>query len=115
MLDPTLFGPGSLDENSRRRSVYFTIKRSKFPNVMIVFDWPEHLVSIGRRPSTTITPQALYFMNSPRARQYADALAKRASGSVAAIYQIALGRDATPEEISSAKSFLKSQTRPLRW
>jgi hypothetical protein len=110
VLDPTMFGPGSLDENMRRRSVYFTVKRSRLPNSMLVFDWPEHLVSIGSRPSTTVAPQSLYLMNSPQARQYAGALAQRGGGSVEAIYLLALSREATPAERDSAAAFLKEQT-----
>lgn len=109
-LDSTMFGPGSLDENMRRRSVYFTVKRSRLPNSMLVFDWPEHLVSIGERPSTTVAPQSLYLMNSPDVRQCAEALAKRSGGEVDAVYQLALSREASVTERDSAAAFLKSQT-----
>src|SRR5438477_8879644 len=37
-LDETQFGPGSLDEGMRRRSIYFTIKRSKLIPMMVQFD-----------------------------------------------------------------------------
>jgi cytochrome c553 len=111
LLDPARFGPGSLDEAMRRRSVYFTVKRSRLPNVMLVFDWPEHLVSIGQRPSTTVAPQALYFMNSPQARRYAAGLAARSGGSLDAVYRLALLRSPTPEERAAARSFLDSQAR----
>ncbi|HAW98838.1 MAG TPA: hypothetical protein DCX67_09910, partial [Opitutae bacterium] len=63
-LDKTMFGKGTLDERSRRRSVYFMIKRSKLIPTMQLFDAPEPLVSQGHRASTTIAPQALMFMNS---------------------------------------------------
>ena len=65
MLDDTMYGKGSLDERSRRRSIYFMIKRSKLIPVMQLFDAPEPLVSQGRRMNTTIAPQALMLMNSP--------------------------------------------------
>ena len=109
LLDPTPFGPGSKSESMRRRSIYFTIKRSQLPNVMIVFDWPEHLVSIGKRPTTTVASQSLYMMNSPQVRSYATALAQRAEGSVDRIYQIALGRVPTANERDAANAFLKQQ------
>lgn len=110
MLDPTMFGPGSLDEAMNRRSVYFTVKRSKLINSMLVFDWPEHIVSIGARPSTTVAPQSLWMMNSPQVRKYAEALARRSDGSVDAVYRHALNRDATDTERDAAGRFLKSQT-----
>ena len=31
VLDPTMHGPGTRDENSKRRSIYFNIKRSTLP------------------------------------------------------------------------------------
>ena len=46
---PAMFGPGSLDPTMLRRSVYFFIKRSQLIPMMMLFDWPEHLVSIGQR------------------------------------------------------------------
>ena len=52
-----------------RRSVYFFIKRSQLIPMMMLFDWPEHLVSIGQRSTTTTAPQALMFMNSPLGRR----------------------------------------------
>src|SRR5262249_51084247 len=64
MLDTTMYGPGTLDEASRRRSIYFTVKRSKLIPMLQVFDAPEALVSLGERPATTIAPQALLLMNN---------------------------------------------------
>ena len=61
----------------RRRSIYFMIKRSKLIPFLQVFDTPEPLASVGQRPSTTIAPQALIFMNNPRVREYAKGFAQR--------------------------------------
>ncbi len=108
LFDPTPYGPGTLDKSMKRRSIYFTIKRSKLIGSMLVFDWPEHLVSIGQRASTTIAPQALYFLNSPQARQYAEGLANRAK-DIQGAYRIALNRPATAAEIDAAASFMQSQ------
>ena len=49
----SMFGAGTLDPNMRRRSVYFFIKRSQLIPSMMLFDWPEHLVGIGQRATTT--------------------------------------------------------------
>jgi mono/diheme cytochrome c family protein len=108
-LDRRMYGPGSLNESMARRSIYFTIKRSRLPNAMLVFDWPEHLVSMGKRPNTTVAPQALYLMNSPQVRHYAKGLAGRAKQSVDAAYQLALGRPATDAEKEAATAFMGSQ------
>jgi hypothetical protein len=77
-LDSRMFGPGSLDTSMKRRSIYFTIKRSALIPDLMVLDWPEHLVSIGRRVPTTTAPQALLFLNSRPARRSAGSFAKRA-------------------------------------
>jgi len=116
-LDLTQFGPGTLDQNMTRRSVYFFIKRSQLIPMMMLFDWPEHLVSIGQRPVTTIAPQALMFMNSPQGRDYAMAFAKRLPQDaperiVREAWRLAFGR--TPSEAESVASveFLKQQPDP---
>ena len=77
LLDERMYGPGSLDESHHRRSIYFTVKRSKLVPMMQVFDAPEALTSIGDRPSTTIAPQALLLLNNPNVRQCARSFARR--------------------------------------
>ena len=56
-LSERMFGPGSLDEAQKRRSIYFTIKRSQLVPIMMLFDAPDSLQSLGIRSSTTIAPQ----------------------------------------------------------
>jgi hypothetical protein len=114
MLDKTMHGPGSLDQNMRRRSVYFFIKRSQLIPTMMLFDWPEHLVSIGARSVTTIAPQSLLFMNSPQVRQYADGFAGRlqgrsASEAIQEAYRFSLGREPNDREQQFAADFLTRQ------
>ena len=76
-LDLTMYGPGSLDEGHVRRSIYFMVKRSRLIPAMQIFDAPEPLASIGERPSTTVAPQALMFMNNPQVRNAAKSFARR--------------------------------------
>jgi hypothetical protein len=108
LLDRKMYGPGTLDENMTRRSIYFFIKRSKLIPMMMVFDAPEPLVSQGGRPTTTIAPQALLFMNSPLVRRAAAGLAKQ--GTVEKIYRRALGRSPSPKELSAAAEFVLRQS-----
>jgi hypothetical protein len=121
LLDSTMYGPGTLDENSKKRSIYFTMKRSKLIPALIVFDAPDGTTGVGERSSTTIAPQALHLMNNPQVRAAAKGLAKRAlegnAGSDAAVtkaYRIALGREPTAGELADAQGFLKGQTGPAR-
>ena len=118
-LDAAMFGPGTKDERSKRRSIYFTMKRSQLIGSMVVFDQPEPLVSQGARPTTTVAPQALLLMNGPQVREWAEAFARRveaetSGGEVPAqinrAYLLALSRPATAKEQASAAAFLASQT-----
>jgi hypothetical protein len=119
-LDPTLYGPGSLDEGHKRRSIYFTIKRSKLIPMMQLFDQPEPLVSVGVRPSTTIAPQALAFMNSPHVREYARSFAAKLAAQestpdqVALGYQAAIGRAPDAEELAASAAFIEAQEASYR-
>ncbi|MGZ4987886.1 MAG: DUF1549 and DUF1553 domain-containing protein, partial [Limisphaerales bacterium] len=114
-LDATMFGPGTKDEKSRRRSIYFTIKRSQLMGSMVAFDCPEPLVSQGFRPTTTVAPQALMILNGPQVREWAEALARKVGGEsdsgklVTRVYETTLGRKPTRVEKKDAEMFLKKQ------
>jgi hypothetical protein len=115
LLDRRMYGPGTLDANMKRRSVYFFIKRSQLIPMMMLFDWPEHLVSIGQRQSTTIAPQALAFMNNPLARSAAEALANQVSGvgELDKVYLQVLSRRASDAELEAAMRFI-AQAQKIR-
>lgn len=116
-LDRKMFGPGTLDQNMKRRSVYFFIKRSKLIPMMMLFDWPEHLVSIGQRTSTTVAPQALMFMNSQQGRAYAESFAAMLAGEddpIEQAYRSALGRAPSPDERKLAEEFRTGQASEYR-
>lgn len=114
-LDPKMFGPGTLDESQRRRSIYFMIKRSRLIPMMQVFDQPEPLASQGSRPSTTIAPQALLFMNNPQVVKWAHALAatldqKDPDAAIQLLYLRTLGRNPSPSELSDNRAFFDAQS-----
>ncbi len=119
MLDEQMFGPGTLDESMRRRSIYFTVKRSHLIPMLQVFDWPDALAGVGDRQATTVAPQALLLMNNPQVRAYAAGLAKRTApdaattdeDAVAKGYEIALGRSPTDDERADAVKFLEEQRK----
>jgi hypothetical protein len=118
-LDPTMYGPGTLDPNMKRRSVYFSIKRSQLIPMMMLFDWPEHLVSIGQRASTTVAPQALAFMNGPQTRQYAERLAQRLAGqnrdeAIKKAYLLAYARSPGEREAKLSAAFIDKQASGYR-
>ena len=114
MLDRSMYGPGAQNESMPRRSIYFFIKRSELIPSMMLFDWPEHLVGIGRRPSTTIAPQALLFLNSPHTRRFAEGFAIRLAGldrqtTVREAYRAAFARPPRPSETEKGVAFLTRQ------
>jgi hypothetical protein len=86
---------------------------------MVVFDAPEPLASQGSRPTTTVAPQALLMMNSPQARQWAVAFARRVESEAkssdpaalaARAYALALGRPPRETEASAALEFIARGT-----
>ena len=114
-LDERMFGPGTLDANHRRRSIYFMIKRSRLVPMMQIFDQPEPLSSQGSRPSTTIAPQALLFMNNAQVVNWSSALAasvadKELEPAVNEIYLRTLSREPTADELQQVKDFVGEQS-----
>ncbi len=117
LLDSTMFGPGTLDESMKRRSIYFFVKRSRLIPTMILFDAPNALQSIGLRQTTTVAPQALMLINNVNMREYAAALAKRISPgestpvaeAVRRGYLLTVGRAPAESELADDLAFLKQQ------
>jgi hypothetical protein len=116
-LDARPFGPGTLDPNHKRRSIYFFVKRSKLVPQMVLFDAPDALQGMERRPTTTVAPQALLVLNGPAVRGYAEAFARRVSpheatplpDAVRSGYRLALGREPGADELSDSVQFLREQ------
>jgi mono/diheme cytochrome c family protein len=116
-LDRAMYGPGTLDENMRRRSIYFFTKRSKLIPTMTLFDAPNALQSLPVRATTTIAPQALMLMNSPQIRDWSLALAKRViqqapdnvGSQLEQAYRLALGRLPSTKEKTEGSAFLSRQ------
>ncbi len=118
LLDARMFGPGTLDESTRRRSIYFTVKRSKLVAMMQTFDAPDALSSIGERSTTTVAPQALLLLNNANTREFAKGFARRIapepatdlSAAIRQAYVIAITRQPTDEELADALAFITAQT-----
>ena len=122
-LDSTPFGPGSLDPNMPRRSVYLTVKRSQLVPMLQVFDCPDALSGQGERSATTVAPQALLLLNNQLVRNAANGLAERVlaasdissiSDRVSRAYELVLGRPATGDERARGEAFLAEQTKAMR-
>jgi hypothetical protein len=117
-LDLTMYGPGTLNENVPRRSVYLTVKRTQPIPILQLFDAPEAIQSVGDRSATTVAPQALALLNSPFVRQRAEQLAQRTAPKtpdlvpkmIDDVYRTALGRKPTAAERKTMQTFITKQT-----
>jgi hypothetical protein len=113
-LDPRMYGPGLADESMKRRSIYFRIQRSQLIPSLQVFDWPDTLTSAGARSTTTVSPQALLFLNNPNVRSAANAFAakvkphadKNLPTGVDWAYRSAFGRPPSKEESDVGVDYL---------
>jgi hypothetical protein len=118
-LDDTKFGKGTLDVKSKRRSVYFTVKRSRLIPLLQLFNAPDAMQGIASREESTVAPQALALLNSPIIRDLATKLATKVRPNaqttiVQAIdqaYQVVLARPATIEETKTMATFVLNQSK----
>jgi cytochrome c553 len=121
-LDEHLFGPGTLDPNHQRRSIYFFVKRSQMPLSMVLFDAPDTLSGTEQRATTTIAPQALLLMNNHLVRTSAEAFAHRLEAdrgksnadAVRRGYLLAVTRPPTASELDDAVQFLQEQAKAYK-
>jgi hypothetical protein len=124
-LEPRMFGPGSLDVDQPRRSIYYFVKRSKLMPMITLFDGPDTLQDLAMRSETTIAPQSLLFLNSPMVRGCAEALANRVlrnskdssrdvGASIKRAYQLALSRNPTNSERRTSQEFVQAQLENYR-
>ncbi len=121
-LDERMYGPGSLDESQRRRSIYFTVKRSQLVPSMMLFDAPDSLQGLGNRAATIVAPQALAMLNNAQIQGYARALAKRllaadpaaTQAAVTRGYLVALGRPPDAVELADSLAFIQAAAERYR-
>ena len=131
-LDRTMYGKGTRDPTQKRRSIYFTVKRTLLNPMLNLYDAPEALTSTAQRNVTTTAPQALLLVNSPYVRKLAAAFAARIapqklptilkdkshvrldddlSTFVSNAYRFALNREPSSNELQAATQFIERQER----
>ncbi len=91
-----------------RRSVYLFARRNLRYPLFDVFDRPDGNLSCARRHVSTTAPQSLMLLNSEFSNQCAKALAARMDSRV---FELVLGRSATPEESGMADEFIAQEGR----
>jgi hypothetical protein len=113
-----MFGPGTLDPAHRRRSIYFTVKRSQLVPSMILFDAPDSLQGLGQRASTIVAPQALAMLNGDEIVESARDMARRllsAEGvtieqAIVGGYLTVLARPPDDAELADSVAYIQQAT-----
>jgi len=97
-----------------RRSIYLPVVRSALYEVFQAFDFADPSTAGGKRQTTTITPQALFMMNSKLVADETRALAERLlehdspdhARRVERIYQLCYSRPPSDDEIQRALRYV---------
>jgi hypothetical protein len=118
VLETRPFGP-PVGADAPRRSIYVRQRRNNLPALLTTFDAPRPFTTLGRRDTTTVPAQSLTLLNDPGIVKLAGTWAEKtakAGGTrdtqVHHMFLTALGRDATPEEINTARNFLVASGAP---
>jgi hypothetical protein len=102
-------------EQTDVRSIFLVRKRCLPIPFLQTFDFPDSIVSCGRRDSTVVAPQALTLLNSPEAIRFAEAMAGRVHAAdgvertlraIESAFQLALQRRPGDNEREAAREFL---------
>ncbi len=110
----TQHNPFTAVYDHNHRSVYLMTQRIKRHPFLALFDGPDPNSSVGRRDSTTVPTQALFFLNDPFVHARAQSLAKRLSAipnetdRLDRAWQLLFGRPPTEGEIAIASRYLRS-------
>jgi hypothetical protein len=106
---------GPLD-GGRRRTIYIQLRRNFLPPLLLAFDFPLPMTSIGARGVSVVPSQALILMNNEFIVQEAREFAKRALAAaplvdnrITWIYQSAFAREPDAAERSAIHRFLREQ------
>lgn len=112
--DSVLKGWGeSAVEEQHRRSIYIYAKRALPLPFLESFDAGPFAFSMGKRPFTTVAPQALTLLNTDFMQEQAERLAQRVA-SLEEVFQIVWQRDPTVVELQAAKRSLEILSHQLR-
>ena len=106
---------------ARLRSVYLPVVRGHLPEEFEVFDFAEPSQVIGRRDITTVSPQALYFMNNPLVLDLSQTTAEQLlkingvddQQRLQRLYRATLGRPATDSELAMGLEYVQAAATPI--
>lgn len=106
---------GPLDGDGRR-SIYLKVTRMEGTRFLDTFDFPQPMQPRGNRDITNVPSQSLALLNDPfvvgQAKAWAERLVVRRDDAVnarlASMFETALGRSASSEEMSRMSALVKS-------
>src|SRR5262249_21321325 len=113
--------------DNQRRTIYLPVVRSAIWEVLTAFDFADPSTCNGKRPTTTVAPQALFMMNSPlgqrQTRRMAESLlapeavdsigCESGAQRVRVAYERAYGRSPSDEEVRNALGFISQYESQL--
>ncbi len=106
-------------DGNGRRSVYLEVRRNYPQSLLIAFDQPKPVLTVGERSATNVPAQSLTLLNDQfvliQARLLSDRvrLLPTTELRLPALWQIAFARPITEIETTRAMEFLKSQANIL--
>jgi hypothetical protein len=106
---------GPLDGDGRR-TIYIEVRRNFLSPMMLAFDAPTPLSTVGRRTVSNVPAQALIMLNDPfvveEAQQWAGRMMSCASvdDRIKTMYEMAFARPPASEELEDAKAFLSDES-----
>jgi hypothetical protein len=115
----TQHSPFTAVYETNRRSVYLMTQRIKRHPFLALFDGADPNSSTGRRESSTVPTQALFFLNDPFVQARAESLVRRLdplpddSARLARAYSLCFGRAPEPREVNASDRFRSSYAEGL--
>jgi hypothetical protein len=103
-------------DGAGRRTIYQEVRRNFLSPMMLAFDLPQPLSTIGRRSSSNVPAQALILMNDPFVVEQSLLWAKRIlrlseADRIRTAYETVFGRLPSDNELTGASDFLQSQAK----
>jgi hypothetical protein len=95
--------------------VYVPLRRANLPALLNLFDFGDATTASGKRPNTTVAPQALFMMNSDFVEKRSENLAKElldensadAARRAERAYLITLNRKPEASEVDQALTYVE--------
>jgi hypothetical protein len=107
--------------DNNRRSAYLMTQRLKRHPFLALFDGADANSSVAKRPVTMVPTQALFMMNDPLVHEQSAGLARQllaakpdVRGRVGLVFEMALGREPSSQELARATEFLSAYREQLQ-